>query len=135
MGTFKRMKDMKDMLNAAPGMVAQARQLGAQAQEMAAAQQAALQAQAMQAQAMAQAPGGAETGPDFEPIAGVSLEQYAQVSKGVAAYGYDQSKLVTVAVSHGIAEYDWEEAFQGWNERIKRNPAVARRFNQAYRAV
>lgn len=135
MGTFKRMKDMKDMLNAAPGMVAQARQLGAQAQEMAAAQQAAMQAQMMQAQAMAQAPGGAETGPDFEPIAGVSLEQYAEVSKGVAAYGYDQSKLVVVATSKGIAEYDWEEAFQGWNERIKRNPAVAKRFNLAYRAA
>ena len=38
MGMFKRMKDMKDMIEAAPGMVAQAQQLGAQAQEMAVAQ-------------------------------------------------------------------------------------------------
>ena len=133
MGTFKRMKDMKDMLNAAPGMVAQARQLGAQAQEMAAAQQAALQAQAMQAQAHGQ--GVNLDSPDFAPIASVSLEQYAAVSKGVAAYGYDQSKLVQIAASKGIDELDWEAAFQGWNERIKRNPAVAQRFNQVYRGI
>ena len=37
MGMFKRMKDMKDMIEAAPGMVVQAQQLGAQAQQMAAA--------------------------------------------------------------------------------------------------
>lgn len=133
MGTFKRMKDMKDMLNAAPGMVAQARQLGAQAQEMAAAQQAALQAKAMQAQAHGQ--GINLDNPDFEPIADVSLEQYAAVSKGVAAYRYDQSKLVQIAASKGIDALDWETAFQGWNERIKRNPAVAQRFNQVYRGI
>ncbi len=44
MGMLKRMKDMKDMANAAPGMVQQAQHLGAQAQ-MAAAHQAAAQAQ------------------------------------------------------------------------------------------
>jgi hypothetical protein len=40
---LKRMKDMRDMVEAAPGMVAQAQQLSAQAQQMAAAQQAAYQ--------------------------------------------------------------------------------------------
>jgi hypothetical protein len=38
---LRRMKDMKDMVEAAPGMVQQAQQLGAQAQQYAAAQQAA----------------------------------------------------------------------------------------------
>jgi len=33
---LKRMKDMRDMVNAAPGMVTQPQQLGAQAQQMAA---------------------------------------------------------------------------------------------------
>ena len=131
MGMFRQMKDMKDMLNAAPGMVAQARQLGAQAQEMAAAHQAAAQAQAGQ---FAGAPYGVATsGPDFEPIEGVSLEQFAAVSKGVAAYNYDPSMLPQVAASKGIASHVWEAASQGWNDRIKRNPAVAKRFNQAYR--
>jgi hypothetical protein len=131
-GIFRQMKDMKDMVNAAPGMVAQAQQMGAQAQQMAAAQQAAAMAQMQQAQA-GQASGAAATGPDFEPISGVSLEQFASVSKGVAAFNYDASKLVDIAASKGIASYDWESAHSGWNERIKANPAVASRFNQLYR--
>ena len=133
MGMFKRMKDMKDMIEAAPGMVAQAQQLGAQAQQMAVAQQAAMQAQTGQADG-AQA-GTAATGADFEPVAGVTLEQFASVSKGVAAYGYDASKLVDVAAARGISAFTWETAQRGWNERIHRNRAVAQRFNQIYRGV
>jgi hypothetical protein len=137
MGMMKRMKDMKDMVNAAPGMVQQAQQLGAQAQQMAAAQQAAAQAQMGQAygmQAGGTQPGVAPTGPDYDPISGVSLEQFAAVSKGVAAFNYDAAKLPEVAASHGIASFDWDDASRGWNERIKANPAVAQRFNQLYRA-
>jgi hypothetical protein len=132
MGMLKRMKDMKDMVNAAPGMVAQAQQLGAQAQQMAAAQQAAGQAQ--MAQAGAFQPGGAvATGPDFDPVAGVTLGQFAAVSKGVAAYNYDQAKLPEIALGKGIDPVSWQSAAQAWNERIKANPAVAQRFNQLYR--
>jgi len=139
-GMMKRMKDMKDMVDAAPGMMAQAQQMSMQAQQMAAAQQAAAQAQMAQMGQMGQAGGApgvvgpAPTGPDFEPIAGVTLEQFAAVSKGVAAFNYDASKLVEIAASRGIASYDWEQAHHGWNERIKANPAVASRFNQLYRA-
>ncbi len=139
MGMMKRMKDMRDMVNAAPGMVQQAQQMGAQAQEMAAAQQAAAQARmaAMQAQQQGgfAAPGAAPAGPDFEPIAGVSLEQFAAISKGVAAYNYDASKLVEVAASKGVDAASWETAHVGWNDRIKANPAVAQRFNLLYRAA
>jgi len=126
---MKKFKDMKDMANAAPGMVAQARQIGAQAQQMAAAQQAALQAQ----QAQAGGQGAVAAGPDYDPIDGVSLEQFAAVSKGVAAYNYDQTKLAGIAASKGIPAYAWESAHLGWNDRIRRNPAVAQRFNQLYR--
>jgi hypothetical protein len=139
MGMMKRMKDMRDMANAAPGMIAQAQQMGAQAQEMAAAQQQAAQARmaAMQAQQQGgfAAPGAAPAGPDFEPIAGVSLEQFAAISKGVAAYNYDASKLVEVAASKGVDAASWETAHVGWNDRIKANPAVAQRFNLLYRAA
>ena len=133
MGMFKRMKDMKDMIEAAPGMVAQAQQLGAQAQQMAVAQQAAMQAQ--MGQAGGAQPGTAVAGADFEPIAGVTLEQFASVSKGVAAYGYDASKLVDVAAAQGISAVTWDTAQRGWNERIHRNRAVAQRFNQIYRGI
>jgi hypothetical protein len=138
MGMMKRMRDMRDMVNAAPGMVAQGQQLAAQAQEMAAAQQAAAQAQMAQYQGQAGLGGGAAaagSGPDFEPIAGVTLAQFAAVSKGVAAYGYDGSKLVEVAQSQGIDAAAWESASQGWNARITASPAVAQQFNQLYRGA
>ncbi len=142
MGMMKRMKDMREMVNAAPGMMQQAQQMqqqaqmmGAQAQQMAAAQQAAAQAQLAAAQGQFAQPGAAPAGPDFEPIAGVSLEQFAAISKGVAAYSYDQSKLVEVAASKGVDAGSWDEASRGWNDRIKANPAVAQRFNVLYRAA
>jgi hypothetical protein len=135
-GIFKQMKDMKDMVNAAPGLVEQARQMGAQAQQMAEAQRAAAQAQMAQyggAKPGAFGQQAAPTGPDFEPIENVSLDQFAAVTKAVAAYNYDGSKLPGIAASKGIPEYAWETACNGWNERIKSNPAVAQRYNQIYR--
>jgi len=80
MWMLKRMRDMKDMLEAAPGMVAQAQQLGAQAQQMAVAQHAAYQTLA--AQAAGARLRGAEAGADFDPIAGVPIEEFATVSRG-----------------------------------------------------
>jgi hypothetical protein len=125
---FKRMKDMKDMVEAAPGMVQQARQMGAQAQEFAAAQQ--MQAQ-MAGYPQASVP---VTGADLEPIAGVSIELFAEVCKGLAAYGYDQSKAVEVAAAKGVPAQAWEQALAGWNQRIAADQAVAQRFNALYRA-
>jgi hypothetical protein len=128
MGMFKRMKDMKDVVEASPDMVRQARQMGAQAQEYAAAQQAAMGAQTPQS-----APPQAAAGPaDFDPIAGVSIELYAEISKGLAAYNYDITKGPDVAATKGVAAEDWGQAMTGWNDRIKANRAVAQRFNALY---
>jgi hypothetical protein len=130
-GLFKQMKDMKNVVNAAPGMIDQAQQLGAQAQEMAAAQQAA----AMQAQAAAQAGANqqfAAGGPDFEPINGVSLDLYAEISRELANRGYDQSQAVEVAGSKGVSAENWQAAMDGWNGRMKTNPAVGQQFNKLY---
>ena len=134
MGFMKQIKDMKQMVDAAPGMVTQAQQLGAQAQEMAAAQQAA----AMQAAAQAQAASDqaiAAGGGSYEPIAGVSLELYAEISKGLAAYGYDQSKAVEVAAAKGVSADAWQQALDGWNARIKADPGVGQQFNRLYMAA
>lgn len=126
MGMFKQMKDMKKMVEAAPALVDQAQQM--QAQQAAAAQQA--------QQAAAQpAPAGDATGPDFEPIAGVSLQQYAEVSKGLAAYGYDQSQAPQIAMSKGISPENWQQAVDGWNARVTANPAVAKQFHAHYTAA
>jgi hypothetical protein len=138
MGMFKQLKDMKQMVEAAPGMVqqaqemgAQAQQMGAQAQQMAAAQQAAAQAQMAQ---MTGAAGGPPTGPDFEPIAGVTLEQYTTIAKALVAVHNDQAQVPGVVSSHGVSPADWETASPAWASRIQANPAVGLRFNQLYRA-
>lgn len=135
MGMFKQLKDAKKMVEAAPGLVDQSMQMAAQAQQMAAAQQQAAQQQAAQLAGQAPATAGPATGPDFEPVAGVSLEQFAAVSKGLAAYNYDQSKAVEVAMSKGISPESWQQAVDGWNARITANPAVAQQFNLHYRTA
>ena len=124
MGFLKQMKDLKDTVNAAPGMIDQAMQLKTQAEQMQAAQMA-----AVAQQPVAAAPAA---GDPFEPIAGVSLELYAEVSKGLAAYNYDQSKAVEIAASKGVSPDNWQQAMDGWNARITANPAVAQRFNALY---
>ncbi len=100
---------MKDTVEAAPGLVQLAPQMAAQ-------------------------PGFPAAGPDFEPVAGVTLGQFAAVSKGIAAYNYDQSRLAEVAASQGIDPVSWETASQGWNSRIQSSPVVAQQFNRLYRA-
>lgn len=79
------------------------------------------------------ASGVAAGGSDFEPIAGVGLAQFAAVSRGVAAFGHDRSKVGHVVASAGICMQHWEIAARGWQDRIQGNHAVARRFNQFYR--
>ena len=134
MGLFKQLKDMKGMIEDAPEMIRGAHAMGAQAQEMAAAQQAAAAAQMAAAGQYAQpqaAPAGA-TSAAYEPVAGVSLELYAEISKGLAAVGYDQSKAPEIAATHGVSGESWQAAVDGWNDRIKTTPEIAARFNALY---
>jgi hypothetical protein len=87
---------------------------------------------AQQQAAVAQQAAAPAAGGDFEPIAGVSLQQFAAVCKGLAAHGYDQSKGPEVAASMGIGPAEWQQALDGWNARVKANPAVAQGFSAAY---
>ena len=131
MGLFKGMKDMKDMLHAAPGLLDQANQLSANGQAM--QQQAAQQAAgAAAAASYATAPAAPVPAELLEPIAGVDLATFAQVSAGLAAYAYDQTQAVVLAGQRGIDAASWDAAVDGWNGRIAANPAVARQFNALY---
>ena len=116
-----------------PGTAWQAREMSMRAEPAALAQRAAALPRAARAWEAAQAGGLAQDDPDFEPIAGVGLEQFAAVSRGLAAFGYDRSKLVHVIASAGIPVHDWETAARGWRDRIQGNHAVARCFNRFYR--
>ena len=66
------------------------------------------------------------------PIAGVSIERYAAVVRGIASYNYDQSMLPGIAADHGIPIDSWSQVQQGWNDRITRDAAVARHFSDIY---
>ncbi len=69
---------------------------------------------------------------NLEPIAGVDLELYAKVARGIAPYGYDQSKLPQVARAFGIAGPEWEKAQDGWTARIHEDREVASLFTDYY---
>lgn len=133
MGMFKQLKDMKGMIEDSPEMIRNARAMGAQAQEMAAAQQAAAQAQMA---GMANMPGAGSFAPDpaaLTPIGGVTLEQYAAISKDIAASGSsDEASAASAAAAKGVSAENWKEAVEGWNQRIKTNGGVAHQFNQLY---
>lgn len=134
MGMFKQFKDLKATVHEAPEMIANAQMLGANAQAMGAANMAAMQ----QAQATTYAPApaadapGAAVGPDFEPVAGVNLALYAEISKSLALVNYDQSRAAEVAGLMGVDEASWNTAMDVWNARMAANPAVARQFNALY---
>jgi hypothetical protein len=128
----KSIKDMKAMTAVAPGMVEQADQLSAQAQHM----QAAQQAQAAQMQAMTQGPTIAHGDPRLEPIAGVTIEQYATISKAAATAGADENTLVRLALGRGVeSETAWRQAYDGWNARMKGDMQLATHFGHLYQAA
>ena len=123
MGLFKQMKDMKKTVEAAPGLMAQAQSMGAQAQQMQAAQYAAMQQQ--------QAAAAPADGAFFEPIAGVSLELYADISRECAGRPGDLGHAASSAAGRGVSGESWQAAMDGWNARMH-NPSVAQRFNALY---
>lgn len=116
-------KSMIDTINAAPALIESANTLAAQAQTQAAVNLANQQAY------------GAPSAEALEPIAGVSLETYAKVSKGIAAFGYDTTKLVDVAAGLGVSAADWALAQEGWGARIQADRAVGSRFNELYTSL
>ncbi|QXC60753.1 hypothetical protein KSP35_20910 [Aquihabitans sp. G128] len=135
MGFFKQVKDMKNMVHEAPGLIDQSNQLRANAEAMAAAQQASQQAAfaaAMPAASPSVVSTPTPTDGDFAPVAGVSVELYAEVSRSFAEVGYDQTRGHELAARKGIAPADWDAAVAGWNARMTSNPAVASRFNALY---
>lgn len=123
MNILKGFKDMADMVIAAPDLIESANELGAQARLM-------QQNQAAVAPAAVQPP--AES---LAPIAGVDLDLYVRISKGIAAYNYDAAMLPTVAASFGVSQADWTIASGGWASRIQSDGSVGVRFNQLYTAA
>jgi hypothetical protein len=132
-GFFKDIKDVKEAVAGAPGVITHAQQVAAQGEQLMAATAAAQHVAAEEARQKAEQEIAAEgASADLTPIAGVSLELYAQISKGLAAVGYEASRAVEVARGKGVSAESWQQAMDGWNARIGANAAVAKQFNQLY---
>ena len=60
----------------------------------------------------------------LQPIAGVSLEQYAKLSVAMKDTGGDLEKCAQIAEANGVSRVNWEEAMKGWQARMV-DPAIA----------
>ncbi|MBS1195758.1 MAG: hypothetical protein H6R33_478 [Actinobacteria bacterium] len=129
MGMFKQIKDMKNVVAQTPAMVEQAQKMAQQAQQMQAAQMAAAQAQMGQ---MAGAPAGGVDPALLEPIAGISLERYAQLAKSIGERKLDQAGVESFVKLQGHTPEDWQKAYDGWNARFKNNMALSVQFGGLY---
>lgn len=129
MGVFKQIKDMKNVVAQTPAMIEQAQKMAQQAQEMQAAQMAAAQAQMPQ---MGGAPAGGVEPALLEPIAGISLERYAQLAKSVGERKLDQAGVESFVKLQGHSPEDWQKAYDGWNARFKGNMALSVHFGNLY---
>jgi hypothetical protein len=125
MGLFKDLKNMKDTVHAAPDMIRQAQELGAQAQALGAAQATS---------PMVGAP-GVVTAAELEPIAGVTLERYAQLAKTIGERHLDQAGIEDLARGQGLTPDAWQQAYDGWNARMKVNLALSTQFGQLYQTT
>jgi hypothetical protein len=67
-------------------------------------------APANQAQAM--------NGPEFEPIQGVSLRQYAELLALMSDVGENDAACLAIANAHGVSHQAWEAAKEGWTARM-----------------
>ncbi len=130
-GLFKQTDDIKALDANAPGPMQQTKQRSTSVQ----APMGPSPAQAVE-QTRHAAPGqrGRASGPDFAPIANVSLELFAEISKSLATVNYDLTQGPRMAAAHGITAENWAAALEGWNARMKSNPAVGRRFGALHAA-
>jgi hypothetical protein len=134
MGLFKGIKDMVQMVEAAPALIESSQELAANAQAQAAAAQqlqAGGGAQAYVNSLNTQLNGEVKPG-NLEAVSGVSLESYTAVIKELGSYGNDQSKLPQIAQSKGISPTDWEAAKEVWGARIQDDRALGSKFNALY---
>jgi hypothetical protein len=74
-------------------------------------------------------------GPDFEPIATVSLELYARICRGLDSFPDAGAELLRRAEYMGITPENWRTASAGWSARVQANPAVEWAFSAFYDEV
>lgn len=71
------------------------------------------------------------TGPEFDPIAGVSLELYANLLALMSDVGEDRAECLAIAAKNGVGHDAWEAAKAGWTARME-DPALENRVSNAF---
>lgn len=69
----------------------------------------------------------------LEPIAGVTLETFVAVSLELARVQFDSTRAAEIAASQGIPIEQWNQAADGWAERLRSDATVAAEFSRLYR--
>jgi hypothetical protein len=73
----------------------------------------------------------AEDDPIWEPINGVSLQDYADWAREAQARGVnDEAGLITIAGEHGVSAADAKAALDGWVARMGQSMAVGQQFRK-----
>lgn len=67
----------------------------------------------------------------LDPIAGISLENYAELCAKMADCCGDLDRCAEVAAANGVDRQRWQEAMDGWNARMY-DPATAAEVALAY---
>jgi hypothetical protein len=82
----------------------------------------------------AQAPGtqpAAMSGPEFQPIRGVSLQQYAELLVLMSEVGEDEAACLAIAARQGVSRDAWDGAKEGWTARMA-DAALQNRVSLAF---
>ena len=75
-------------------------------------------------------------GPLWAPIAGVSLEEYAQITAAILKRGVPDGEVAPFVTLHfALAPDDWHTARAGWVRRLTEHPAIRVRYGQIYARV
>lgn len=67
----------------------------------------------------------------LDPIAGISLQRYAELAAKMKDCGGDLNVCAQIAQQNGVDAATWKAAMDGWNERMA-NPATAGEVALAY---
>jgi len=78
-------------------------------------------------------PVSSETGA-LEPIAGISLERYAELAAKMADCDGDLEVCARIAEENGVGRPTWQAAMDGWNARMN-DPATAAEVALAYMPI
>ena len=69
---------------------------------------------------------------DLQPIAGVTIERYAEVCSAIDAAPGGNTRMSSVAQRQGLTADAWEQAYTQWNARLLRSTAVVEAFFEAF---